>query len=136
MSFLSEAWHQILERPSGPLAFRFYFQPLMAALLAVRDGIADAHAGRSPYLWSLFTMKEGRGERIRSGWHSIVKVFAFAFFLDVIYQIAVLHALRPIEGLIIASVLAIVPYILVRGPARRIARRIEASRRHHRSAKA
>ncbi len=103
------------------MAFRFYLQPLMAIALAIHDGMKDARAGRPAYLFSLASDKAGRSARLRDGWKSIGRVFALALGLDVIYQVAVLHGIRPVEGLLIAIMLAIVPYVLVRGPARRVA---------------
>ena len=32
-------WHQLVERPSGPMAFRFILQPLMAAIVAILDSL-------------------------------------------------------------------------------------------------
>src|SRR5689334_4540413 len=101
IEFLTRAWHQILARPTGPMAFRFYLQPLVAVALALRDGVHDARAGRTPYFWSLFSEKEHRRERLRDGWRSVGKVFVFAFLLDTIYQLIVLKELRPVEGLIV-----------------------------------
>jgi hypothetical protein len=123
-------WHDIAARPSGPFAFRFYIQPLMAVLLATRDGLRDARAGRPAYFWALFTDPRNRSERIRDGMNSIGKVFVLAFILDTLYQLLVLRGLRPIEGLIVAVMLAIIPYVLLRGPVERIARRL--GRRVHR----
>ena len=39
---LTRFWHEIAARPDGPLAMRFYLQPLMATFFAVRDGLKDA----------------------------------------------------------------------------------------------
>jgi hypothetical protein len=128
MRSLVDVWREILERPDGPFAFRFYLQPLMAASLAVRDGFRDAHAGRPAYLWSLFTDPTGRWERLRDGWRSVIKVFVLAMVLDTVYQIVVLGGLRPVEGLIVAAGLALVPYVLLRGPASRIVRRLPRRR--------
>ena len=127
-NILSEMWEQMVARPEGPLAFRFYIQPLMASLLALRDGIKDAKEGRPAYFWSLFTDAEHRAEHLRDGWGSIGKVFVLALALDVIYQLIVLKSIRPVEGLIIATVLAIIPYLLVRGPICRIARHMPSRR--------
>ena len=52
---LLRIWHDVVERPSGPMAFRFVLQPIMAALMALRDGIVDARTGRSPYFWTVLT---------------------------------------------------------------------------------
>src|SRR5262249_1737990 len=46
-------WYQELARASAPMKFRFVLQPLMAALVAIRDGRKDARAGRAPYIWAL-----------------------------------------------------------------------------------
>jgi hypothetical protein len=127
---LQEYWQEISARPEGPLAFRFYFQPLMAAALAVRDGIRDARRGRPAYLWAVFSDRPQRKELVRDGWRSIAKVFVLAVILDLIYQVVVLKGIRPVEGLLIAIVLAIIPYALLRGPVNRIARRIRNLRGH------
>ena len=119
----SEAWQQILARPSGPLAFRFYLQPAMAMFLAARDGLRDARAGNPPYFWSLFTTRGHRKELLRSGWRSIGKVVLLALALDVVYQIIVLRGLHPLEAVFIALVLAVLPYLLLRGVVTRVARR-------------
>ncbi len=118
----SQMWHEISERPDGPLAFRFYLQPLMAMYFAVRDGIRDAKAGKPAYLWSLFTDPTHWRERVREAWKSVGKLFVFAFCLDAVYQLVVLKGLRPVEGLITAIALALVPYVLLRGPANRLFR--------------
>jgi hypothetical protein len=123
---LSQAWNEIVSRPEGPMAFRFYLQPIVAIGLAVRDGIKDAHEGRPAYFWALFTDRPGRRERMRHGWRAIRKVFIVALVIDLVYQLVVLKGLRPLEGLMISFVLAIVPYLLVRGPVNRIVRRARA----------
>ena len=129
---LAELWQEITARPSGKMAFRFYFQPLMAMLLATRDGIRDARAGRPAYFWALFTDHAGRRNRLREGWHAIQNVFILALVLDTIYQLVVLRGLRPLEGLLVAITLAIVPYVLLRGPINRIARTLaRISKRRH-----
>jgi hypothetical protein len=128
MRSVAEAWREILERPTGPFAFRFYLQPPMAVFLAVRDGVRDAKAGRLPYLWSLFKDPAGRRERLREGWRSVGKVFVFAIVLDLLYQIFVLRGLRPVQTLLVAVALALVPYMVLNGPANRAFRRLARRR--------
>jgi hypothetical protein len=120
---LTRLWHEITARPDGPLAIRFYLQPLMATLFAVRDGVKDAQFGRPPYFWSLFTDPINRRERLRDGWQSVGKIFMLAILLDLLYEVTVLGGIRPVQGLIVAVVLAIIPYVLMRGPVNRLARR-------------
>lgn len=119
---LTHLWREIVERPDGPMAFRFYFQPLMAMLFALRDGIKDAHVGKPPYFWALFTDPSHRRERLHEGWSSVGKIFILAVVLDTVYQFLVFKGLRPIQGLVVAVLLALVPYVLLRGPVNRIAR--------------
>lgn len=122
VDLLSQTWQEITARPDGPLAMRFYLQPLMATLLAVRDGVKDAREARPAYLWAVVSTPEHRRELLRSGWRSIGKVFLIALVLDVVYQLLVLRGLRPLAGLIVAVTLAIVPYLVVRGPVNRLLR--------------
>ena len=46
-------WEQLIARPTGPMAFRFILQPVMAGIAALRDGIEDAKSRRSAYFWAL-----------------------------------------------------------------------------------
>ncbi len=107
-------------RLSGPMHFRFILQPVMATIFAVKDGIKDAREGRVAYFWGLFTEPEHRMDLIRRGWKSVGKIFCLALVLEVIYQVWQLHTFYPGEGLFIALVLAIVPYLLIRGPVNRL----------------
>ena len=112
--------HDLLGRLDGPLHFRVFLQPTMATIFAIRDGLRDAREGQPPYFWTLFT-KPTLGE-LRSGWKSVSKVFILAVILDVIYQIIVYRWFYPFETLLVAVVLAIVPYLMIRGTVNRIKR--------------
>jgi hypothetical protein len=109
------------ERFTGPMSFRLYLQPLMASLLAVRAGLADAREGRPAYLWTLVSSRSDRAGLLRDGWSSVGRVFALAVIMDVIYQLIVYQWIYPLQVLFIATALAIVPYILLRGPVNRLA---------------
>jgi len=84
---LARLWADLIARPGGPLEFRFLVQPLVAAVLAVRDGMLDARTGQS------------------------------------LYQFKVHGTVYPGEAIGIALLLGFVPYLLIRGPTDRIARR-------------
>ena len=58
-----------------------------------------------------------RAELMRDGWKSVRNVFLLAIGMDLVYQITVLKGLRPVQGLLVAVCLAIVPYLIVRGPS-------------------
>jgi hypothetical protein len=125
----TRTWHEILARPSGPFALRFYLQPLMASLLAFRDGVRDAQTGQPAYFWAVCFEPGYRRALLRSGWQSIAKVFVVACVLDVAYQLIVLKGLRPLETILVAVALAIMPYLLVRGPVSRIVRALRRTKR-------
>ena len=114
---------QLLARVSGPMKFRLVLQPCMAAFFAIRSGLADAKTGRSPYFWTMVSDPKERGELLKEGWKSVSKVFILAIVLDVIYQIIELHFVYVGEAIIVAFILAILPYLILRGLVTRIARR-------------
>jgi hypothetical protein len=112
----------------GPMTFRLILQPLMAALLALRAGLKDAREGRPPYLWTALTDPAQRIGLLHEGWKSIARVFFLAIIMDVIYQLIMQHWIYPLETLVLAILLAVVPYLLLRGPVNRIARRYNGNR--------
>jgi len=117
MRFMENLSHRI----SGAMNFRCILQPVMALIYATIAGLKDAKAGKAPYFWSLFTEPQHRVETLKDGWKSVGKVLLLAIVLDVIFQIKELHTVYPGEALIIALLLAIVPYLLVRGLVTRLA---------------
>ena len=124
---------QLVARVSGPMKFRLVLQPAMAAFFAIRSGLADARAGRPPYFWCLLSDPKQRDVMMKEGWKDVSRVFILALVLDAVYQLIVLHFVYPGEAITVAIVLAIVPYLIMRGLATRLARR-NAVRRQHRIA--
>src|SRR6266481_3676588 len=106
---------QLLARVSGPMKFRLVLQPCMAAFFAIRSGLADAKAGKPPYFWALLWDHGQRDAMIKDGWKSVGRVFMLALALDAVYQIIVLHFIYPGEMIIVAFILAILPYLILRG---------------------
>lgn len=119
---LSRIWENLIARPGGPLSFRFILQPIMATVMAVRDGIKDAPTGRSPYFWTVLHDSQARGARLQEGLSATARILALGLLMDAIYQIWVLGTFYPTEAAIVALALAFVPYLLIRGPAARLAR--------------
>jgi hypothetical protein len=115
-------WQQLIDRPTGPMAFRFVLQPVMAAIAALRDGVKDAKSGRSPYFWTLLVNPLERFGRLNEGLISTARIILLGLCMDVIYQLIVLKTFYPGEAVIVATALAFVPYVLLRGPIARIAR--------------
>lgn len=115
-------WRDIFDRPGGPMTFRFVLQPVMAAIAAFHDGVKDARAGRSAYLWTLLTSSAERGGRLREGLISTGRIILLGIGMDAVYQYTVLKTFYPGEMVVIAILLAFVPYLLLRGPFARLAR--------------
>jgi hypothetical protein len=120
---LTRFWDQLIAQPSGPLAFRLILQPIMATILAILDGVKDARTGRPPFLRTILSDPSQRGAYLREGLKRVSRVIIFAFVMDAIYQVLVLRRFYLGEALVTVFVLAVLPYLLIRGPVDRIARR-------------
>ncbi len=121
---LSRGWAELIARDSGPLHIRLILQPLVATILATRSGLKDAHEGRPVFFWTIFGEPAKWRFLMREAWEDVGKLFLVAVVLDVVYQIIVLRWVYPVQTLIVATVLAIVPYLVFRGLANRVRRRI------------
>jgi hypothetical protein len=112
---LSRVWNELAARFAGPLSFRFVMQPVVAATMAVLAGRRDADAHAIPFLWRILTVARQRRETLLSGWRDVGRLFAFALVLDGIYQVVVLGAFRLLPALFVATLLGVIPYVLLRG---------------------
>jgi hypothetical protein len=120
---LDRLWRDVLARLGGPMTFRFFLQPTMAAIAALHDGVNDARLGRTPYLWSIVRGTEPRGVRLSEGVISTAKIIILGVVMDSIYQYLELKTFYPGETLLVALLLAFVPYLVLRGLIERVARR-------------
>lgn len=94
----------------------------MAAGAALRDGVNDARAGRSPFLWAMARGIEARGGLLWEAIRSPARIVILAIVMDGVYQ-WVVDTFYPREAALIALFLAFIPYLLLRGPIGRVARR-------------
>ena len=122
VEMIGRGWENFLARPNGSLSLRFYVQPTMASLLALRAGIQDARQGRQGYLWAILTRPERRLQLLHEGWRGAMTPFLLAIVLDCIYQLMTVRFVYPLELLFTATLLALVPYALLRGLFNRLAR--------------
>ena len=111
----SRLFHQLVDRSDGPMRFRFILQPVMAAIAAVRDGRADAVAGRAPYLWTIIRSPGERTPRLREGLNATARIILLGVVMDIIYQSLVLKMFYPAEAVLIALLLCFIPYVILRG---------------------
>jgi hypothetical protein len=120
LKVLEQFWHDLVERPGGPMRFRFVLQPLIATIVAIRDGLEDARSGRSPYFATVLGNPRERAGRLREGLNATARIIALGLVMDVIYQAVVFRTFYPDQALVVALVLAFVPYLIVRGVITRI----------------
>jgi len=122
---LGRIWENLGGRVGGPLSLRLLLQPAVATILASRAGRQDARTCRPPYFWTILTNPADRRELLREGWKAVAKVFVMAVIIDAVYQVIVFRWVYPGEVLLVAFLLACVPYLLIRGPANRLGPRPE-----------
>jgi hypothetical protein len=115
--------HAFLEdlpkRLTGPGRFRFILQPLIATILGIRSGRADARAGRPPYLVALVTDRVRRGEMAREGLRSIANLLLMGILLDSVFQWMILGQSYPGPALVVGPVLITAPYAIARALSNR-----------------
>ena len=114
---------QLLERVSGPMKFRLVLQPCMAPFFAIKAGLVDAKLGKPPYFYALLWDQGHREDLLKNGWKSVGRVVILAIVLDVIYQIIEIHFVYVGEAIIVAFILAVLPYLILRGLVTRLARK-------------
>jgi hypothetical protein len=112
----------IPRRLAGPGRFRFILQPTVAALLGIRDGAADARAGRPPYLWGVVFGTGERRELMRTGLRSIANLVLMGILLDTVFQWVILGVAHPGAAIVVGPVLIAGPYSVARALANRFAR--------------
>jgi len=120
---MTRIWQNMLDRPGGPFVFRFVLQPIMATAAAVRDGMHDARTGRSPFLWTVLTDPVKRRGRLDEALIATSRIVLLGLVIDTVYQYIEFDSYHPVESVLIAILLAFVPYVLLRGVVTRIASR-------------
>jgi hypothetical protein len=115
-------WSDIVDRLHGPMTFRFYLQPAMALVAAIPDGIRDARAGHKAFFWSALWDSTATTGRLKEGVSSIARVILLGLSMDVIYQLRALEEFYPAEAVMMAILLAVIPYFIFRWIVEHVAR--------------
>jgi ABC-type uncharacterized transport system involved in gliding motility auxiliary subunit len=116
-------WQNLLERWGGPMDFRFILQPVMATIAALLDGVKDARTGRAPFWEAVLANPAQRADRLQEAVIATARIILLGLVMDTVYQIIEFRTFHPAEAVIIALLLAFVPYLVLRGIISRIARR-------------
>jgi hypothetical protein len=119
----------IRELTSGQGQFRLLLLPAVALVVGVRAGIADAREGYAPFGRRLREANEPRTQLMKDAVKRALNPLALAVILDVILQRLTLGYVRPLAAVIVAAVLAWIPFVIVRGIMNRLWRRSHFGRR-------
>ena len=114
-------WNDMFARFGGPMTFRFFLQPTMAGIAALHDGIRDAREGHKSFFWTAWRDPTRQTGRLREGMIATARILLLGISLDVIYQFKMLNAFYPAEAVVIAILLAVVPYFVFRWIVERVA---------------
>ena len=123
--FIQRAIDDLIGRTDGIMNLRLLLQPCIAIIFAIRSGLKDAKLGASALVLNYAKNTENRKLLLRQVWSDIGKVFIMALVLDIVYQLIALKKLYPVEALIAAFLLAVVPYIICRALTTRIINRFK-----------
>src|SRR5262249_31961531 len=119
--FSREFFEDLPKRLTGPGRFRFVFQPVVAILLGIRDGLGDSRANRPPYLWGILFRRRHRRELLQSGFAAVVNLILMGILLDSIAQWLILGASYPGAAIVVGPVLISIPYVVARALTNRAA---------------
>jgi hypothetical protein len=120
--FSSQFLEELPRRFTGHGRLRFIMQPMLAILLGVRGGLADAKAGAPPYLFGLVFAAGRRRELLRSGAAAIGILLAMGIILDVVFQLVLYREVHPGAALVVGPILVCFPYALSRALTTRVGR--------------
>jgi hypothetical protein len=120
--FSGQFLEELPQRFNGPGRLRLILQPIIAVLLGIRGGLADAKAGNPPYLFGLLFHAGRRRELLRSAVAAIRNLLAAAIILDMVFQLILYHSVHPGAALVVGSILICIPYAVSRALTTRLAK--------------
>src|SRR5260370_24353604 len=113
---------ELPERFTGPGRFRFILQPMVAIVLGIRGGLADAKAGNPPYLFGLLFGAARRRELLRSGVAAIRNLVALGIVMDIVFQLRLYRSWHPGAALVVGPIFIAFPYTMSRALTTRVRR--------------
>jgi len=122
---LVRMWDHLVGRSVGPLRFRLIVQPIVAASLAVRAGLRDAVEKWPPFLSNTCRDPVQRAALLRDAWKDVRRLCVVALVCDAAYQVLIFRWVYPIQALVVVGLLAVVPYVTLRGVVNRLVRGVK-----------
>lgn len=120
--FSRQFLEELPQRFTGPGRLRFILQPMVAIVLGIHGGLADAKAGNPPYLLGLLFGAGRRRELLRSGVAAIRNLVALGIIMDVVFQLVLYRSVHPGAALVVGPILICLPYAVSRALTTRVAR--------------
>lgn len=117
----------IPRRLTGPGRFRFVLQPVIAIILGIRGGLADALEGRPPFLYGVLFHRQLRGKLLRSGFRTVINLLLMGILMDAVFQWIILGVSHAGAALVVGPTLTLVPYAV----ARALSNRVASHRKNH-----
>jgi len=122
--FSRQFLEELPQRFTGPGRFRFLLQPMIAIVLGIRAGLADAKVGNPPYLFGLLLGAGRRRELLRSGVVAVRNLVALGIIMDLVFQLVLYHSVHPGAALLVGPIFIAFPYSMSRAVTTRLARRM------------
>jgi hypothetical protein len=112
--FSRQFLEELPQRFTGPGRLRFILQPMVAIVLGIRGGLADAKTGDPPYLFGLLFGAGRRRELQRSGVAAIRNLVAMGIIMDIVFQLVLYRSVHPGAALVVGPILICFPYVVSR----------------------
>jgi hypothetical protein len=125
--FSRQFLEELPRRFTGPGRLRFILQPIVAIVLGIRGGLADAKAGNPPYLFGLLFGAGRRRELLRSGVAAIRNLVAMGIIMDIVFQLVLYRSVHPGAALVVGPILICFPYAVSRALTRRVTQALAKS---------
>lgn len=113
-------WEGLVRGLSGKGQFRLILQPAMALLLGIRLGIADAKEGKAPFLFRLFSTRHERWGLFKQSLSDAAMPLILGLVMDGILQYLTFNRVRPLQAVVVGTLLVWLPFTGSRGLTNRI----------------
>jgi hypothetical protein len=114
-------WDTIARDLGRPGQLRLVIQPLVAIVLGIRLGFADARAHERPFVIRMLHSPPRAAARIAIS--DVVVPFCIGIVIDAILQYYTLRHVRPLAAVLVAALIVWLPFATARGVTNRIVRR-------------
>jgi hypothetical protein len=113
----------LARRLAGPASFRFILQPLIAAIVGIRDGVSDAKLGLPPYGFVVLFDTDRRRQMVKVGLKRTAIPLVVGVVIDMVVQWMLFQRVFLTAAILVGVLLVGLPYLVARGLTNRVLRR-------------